>query len=535
MSGPCSATQTPGGSKVASPPARRRWPWTRDAVLAASLANLCFITGWHSLLHVTSHGYFNKLPATRVTLLALLANLCWSTLLIWVVIQGFRRSRSHGLRVACRVVFIGLLVLPLDFSRREFFHVADATLLAFLRQPVVLICLLPLAVGLIWMSRRAVRAAAAVVWISLPLALLTLGRVLLVLCGLVHLEQASGTASCPPPSPAQQRRARVLWIIFDETDQRVTFERRPPGLGLPEFDALRAEALYAVNAYPPADETLRSLPALTLGRPVATASITNASDLALKLADTGEVTSWSEQPSVFDAARKLGVNTALIGWYHPYSRILGHALNHCQWYPYPGFEPAQASTFGEAVKRQIYCLVLNQHLRYLFAGICRASLEESVAIATNELYGLVFLHLPPPHKPGVFLPDSNRFTTFSFSKVEGYFNNLALADRSLGKLRAALRTSGRSTNSWLVLSADHSWRESRLYDGRRDFRVPFLVLAPSDTQALTYSEKLNTVSTRDLVLAILRGEVTNQLSVGAWLDRYRSAQPTILGSSGPED
>jgi hypothetical protein len=514
---------------------RRGWRKVWEGCLAVSLANLAFVTAWFSLLYDADRGYFNKLPVTNSSLLALLANLAWLGVLVWFLIQGMLRARSRIVRVGCRLAFILVLVLPLDFCRREFLHVGDAQLLAFLRRPTVLLGVLLGTAGLAWQHRRAARAAMALVAVSVPLALVNLGRVLLLLLGLTQIAQHAGVPLMEVPRLKPAVGPRVVWIIFDETDQRLTFEKRPHNLGLTSFDELRAGALYATNAYPPADETLRSLPSLTLGRRVATASFANASDLALTFAEGGAATSWGKERSVFDAARALGVNTALVGWYHPYARVLGHGLNHCEWYPYPAFEPAQGSSFGESMKRQIYCLALNLHVRRLFADICRATLEDSVSVATNQLYSLVFLHLPPPHKPGVFLPESGRFTVFSFSKVAGYFNNLALADRSLATLRSAISSSGAATNTWLILSADHSWRESRLYDGRRDLRVPFVVRAPQDHRPLTYSSKLNTVMTHDMVLAILRGDVTNHATLAAWLDLHRRNEPTILGSSGPED
>jgi hypothetical protein len=39
---------------------------------------------------------------------------------------------------------------------------------------------------------------------------------------------------------------------------------------------------------------------------------------------------------------------------------------------------------------------------------------------------------------------------------------------------------------------------------------------------LTYSNQFNTVLTHDLILAILRDQVTNQSGVAAWLDTHVS-------------
>jgi arylsulfatase A-like enzyme len=129
----------------------------------------------------------------------------------------------------------------------------------------------------------------------------------------------------------------------------------------------------------------------------------------------------------------------------------------------------------------------------------------------------------------VFDPATGRFTLLDMSKAAGYFNNLALADRTFGKLRAAMEASNQWNRSWIIVSADHSWRASAEYDGRRDFRVPFLVKAPGPNQPVVYSPAINTLLTHDLILAILRSELTNQQQVVPWLDSH----PTVRAPPPP--
>src|SRR5262249_24445733 len=60
---------------------------------------------------------------------------------------------------------------------------------------------------------------------------------------------------------------RVVWLVFEELDQRITFEARPAGLELPELDRLRRESLYADTARPPAAPGELTIPALITRRP----------------------------------------------------------------------------------------------------------------------------------------------------------------------------------------------------------------------------------------------------------------------------
>ena len=316
----------------------------------------------------------------------------------------------------------------------------------------------------------------------------------------------------------------MVWIIFDETDYRLAFEQRPAGLQLPAFDRLRAEVLFATNAYPPADGTIISMPALISGQRLLSVGLTNSSDLAVVLASTGKYAYWSELPSVFSDARKLGVNTALVGWSIPYTRQLGKDLNFCAWYPFPGFQPARASTFGAAMWRQISCMLPPVHMEHDYVQLYLDSMTESLSVVTNANYGLTLLHLFPPHSPGIYLPDKGRFAIYGMPLVKGYFNNLALADRSLEKLRHAMETAGEWDKTWIIVSADHSWRSSRIYDGQRDYRVPYLVKPAGATKSMTCAFQFNTLVTHDFILAILRGEITSEEKAAAWLEAHQSKQ-----------
>ena len=495
----------------------------KDALLALSLANLCFISAWFRLLYGHELGYFKK-PVTEASLFAMAANILWLTLVLWLALRALRRFHQPWFHGVAHFIFFFLLLLPLDFCRREVLHITPQAFINFLRRPIIEAGLFVTALGIAWQHRRVARVAALAVGIFSPFALFTFARIILVSLNIAHLAEPTTEPPLASLSPVQPGRPRVIWIIFDETDQRLAFEQRPAGIRLPEFDCLRGESLFATNAYPPADETIMSMPALISGERITNITVKGVSDLEVTLADTGKVALWSQLPSVFAAARQLGANTALEGWYQPYRRILHNGLNYCNWYPYPGLFPAQQPTFTSAMLSQIGCLTSGLQFERLYGKVCRSMVAESMSLVTNANYGLILLHLPPPHHPGVYLPDKDRFSIVSQPRVQGYFNNLVLADRSLGKLRAALELTGQWKQTWIILSADHSWRRSKMYDGRRDLRVPFLVKPPGMSKSLAYSPQFNTIISHDFILAILQGKISSQQSAVAWLDAHANLQ-----------
>jgi len=496
----------------------------KDGFLALSLANLCYIKVSFDLLSDADR-FFDQQQVTTTMLFAFVANVFALALVIWLALQALRRFPGRLLHLVAHLFFFCLLLFPIDFIRIKFFQFTDYQIYKFLTQPVVVCCAFVLMAFFVWKHRALTAIAAVLVEILSPLAFFTLGKIALISVGLLTLKRCDDDPAPLPLKPVVSGRPRVLWIIFDETDYRLTFEQRPQNVLLPDFDRLRSESFCANNAYEPADATLISMPSLVLGRRISSVDPKDTCDLSITFGDTKKTTQWHDLPSVFSKAQAMDFNTAVVGWYIPYARELKGSLNFCKWYPYPPYEPSRADTFAANVSQQILSLGETFWLRRLFIDIHQDSLKTSLNIVTNSAYGLTLLHLPAPHRPGVYLPDKDKYTIYGMAKTTGYFNNLILADRELGQIRRAMEGVSQWDKTWVILSADHSWRESKLYDGQRDLRIPFLVKPPGSHQAQNYSPQFNTVITSDLILAILHGDVTDQESVASWLTAHGKAFP----------
>ncbi|HKO61626.1 MAG TPA: hypothetical protein VJV03_10745 [Pyrinomonadaceae bacterium] len=76
----------------------------------------------------------------------------------------------------------------------------------------------------------------------------------------------------------------------------------------------------------------------------------------------------------------------------------------------------------------------------------------------------------------------------------------------------------------VIVTSDHWWRTPS--DGHIDQCVPFIVKVPGQREGSSYATAFNTVVTRALILALLRGEVTDPPGLVRWLGQNRSdAQP----------
>jgi len=321
---------------------------------------------------------------------------------------------------------------------------------------------------------------------------------------------------------------RILWVIWDEWDYRLTFLERNKTLSMPAIDRFRQEAFFAENALPPGTQTMLSLPSLIDGRRVVEMTPVNWDLATLRYAGSGQTIRWGSEGNVFSKARAAGFNTALIGWYLPYCRLIGQDLSSCFWIPQEMPTSSTGTSLPEKAVNMARTLLETQ-LFSVFgqslptkrrADTYHALVEHTEDAAKDHRLGLVFLHIPVPHSQNSNYRRTGTFTLGNHA-YSGYIDNLALLDRTVGEFRETLEKSGDWNRMTIVFSADHPYRSSRQLDGKTDSRVPFLVRFPGQTDSFDYSPQFNTVGTSDMLLAILQGEVASSRQLAHWLDLHR--------------
>ena len=93
-------------------------------------------------------------------------------------------------------------------------------------------------------------------------------------------------------------------------------------------------------------------------------------------------------------------------------------------------------------------------------------------------------------------------------------------------------------NSTILVTSDHplrpsawnqefSWsREEAAVMGNKEYPwVPFLVKVAGQTRPVTYTAPFNTVLIHDLIVGLIRGQLSTPEDVLGWLDRNRSRAP----------
>jgi hypothetical protein len=356
------------------------------------------------------------------------------------------------------------------------------------------------------------------------------------------------------PRPENKVKNRVVWIIFDELDYRVPFEIKP--LALPEFERFKNESLSATDARSPARDTLESIPSLLTGKPVEHGSPSGKAELILHFADQ-TTAKFSETNDIFSDVRALDGNAAVIGWYHSYCRTIGRRLAACGW---EGDKYSGSRSLGAAMLRQaeelavLLPLIFSSDIDLIEQSIDsnfepeeertremvdahRQRLEAVKAAVVNPELDLVFIHLPLPHPPAKY----DRLTR-EFSQLhQDYVNNLALSDDVLGQIRRQMEEAGEWDDSTVLISTDHQWRVEHWKDSKISFtandraltgeiedrRVPFMIKLKNQKQATVYDRRFNTVVSRALLLAVMKGEINAPAELKNWLDAAIAQNPAF--------
>ena len=526
-------------SSDAGSPLRSGW---RAFILCLSFANLCFLRTW-SDLQDDAVAFFNRkapawphLAAALLDVLILAAILwvpfmlvvrsgrpIWIRSLKWCILAGFL-APLNTIRLDSHVVRLSGEILQFEYGRLAL-GIGGIALGIFL---------------LVRWEKLSARVTSAVLTVLLPVLPITVAGSAWHLSRRTYSSLSGTLASRPllPALPQKSGAPDVLWIVFDEWDQKLTFDTPTTNLQLPELARFRDASFYSGDAYPPAAHTVVSLPSLLTGNVFSKSTPEGMSEMLETYDPRQPDVRLTAQSTIFTEARSAGFNVGLVGWYLPYCRLFGD-LTSC-----PGAEPNEdrpslPGLMWEAARDQIRGLPLlgrlgvtqrpatpeEDHLKSY-----RQQLAEVIPAVRDPRLNFVFLHIGVPHWPPIY--DAAK-ASFSTSPTGTYLDNLALVDRTLGEIRRTLEQARTWESSTILLTSDHPlrvdlWRSMHHgglpADVQQSARVPFLLKMAGEKQGVDYPRAIQTVVTKDLLLAIMKGEITQPEQVAGWLDHHPTHQ-----------
>ncbi|MEQ1884446.1 MAG: sulfatase-like hydrolase/transferase [Bryobacteraceae bacterium] len=545
----------------------------RDFLLCVSLGNLLFLRQWYDVVtsHLSSTDYYRNEPARHTAFWATLAAVGLTAVFLWLVSRLIRHplngyDSAGRMKASGRIAMMLMMIVSLETVRRFWSYRQGrvdwgSTIFVGLMEAL-------LAWGIVDLFRNRQR-----VYRAAERALLFTTLVLPASAGHYWInyeltDPPAAWAERPtlPELPAKSGGAgasrRVIWLLFDEFDQRLAFDHRPSEVELPELDRLRAESMVAEQVEQTADFTLLAVPSLISGRIFGRSEPSDHSTLLLTPRGSTRTVNWHDQPNVFRAARELGFNTGIVGWHHPYCRVLGDSVTRCAEIPSLAIGNALARDQQAARLGFSRAVALAFHLRWMrFTDIFRfsgASAEHESEVfqqaeqqrqyfqirdrayrdAVDPRLGLVYIHFPTPHLFAIY--DAKQ-KAFNLSEKTTYLDNLALVDRTVGELRRRLEEAGLWETTTLLVSSDHGlrrevWQGSRNWSAefdhllfqRQNRLVPFILKLAGQKEHITFAPRFSAVITGNLLLSVLNGEVSTSRDAAGWLASHGDA--TILSA-----
>jgi hypothetical protein len=546
----------------------------KDILVCFSLGNLCFVRRWYDLeiLQETSLDYLRPGPASSVLLISTLLAGLVAGLVFWLGLQWARQRGPLWMKFA-HGCFLMTLVFPLESVRR--YWNAQSEHVDLVSNAALLSIEALLFVGLVLAMLGNPRVVRPARHVALLMTFMFPALFLDFMSSSLSSEPDSAFQPKPPAVvlPVAPESQRFIWIIFDEMDQRIAINERPVSLDLPELDRLRGESLEARHATQTAGFTGLAMPILISGRAYRQSEIKGASRLDVIPEDSAERLDWAHEHTVFSRAREMNLNTAIVGWYHPYCRLFGSLLVDC-------FATA-TSHAGRALLREQHAsqegtlsmtgMLFRLQLEnikdlYRFDGLSGSEILKDVYLqgqqqqeyfqirehaytdALDPRISFLMLHFPTPHMYAIY----NRWRKdFNVDSTNDYLDNLALVDRTIGELRAELETAGLWDRTNLLITADHGFRPD-MWRGRYGWTqnmerisakgasplVPFILKLAGQQNHVVVDRPFSNIVSTDLAMAVLGGQISTASQAAEWIDRRSghaetsAAQRPAPGPSG---
>ncbi len=503
-----------------------------------SLVNLFFIPEWANLFgEHSSHQFFLTPTPFENAYFALGSTVFAMAFLLYIVVAGVEIFRLQKTLTLIYCVIVGSLLIPLNFAREAlnlfilFPNLSWAS--HWIYSSILIPYKIPLMIGLLFLlfqlskkkSRKIISYTRILGLILVPVIYITYSN--LFVQHKNNLKFVESRKTTPALNVAPSSKAKVLWIIFDEMDYRLVFEKRPLNLKLPQLDRFKSESIFSEKAYSPSDYTLQSIPSLLSGSRVDVTAV-DPTDLTLKYPNKNLETKWSEAPNVFQQAKEMGYSTALIGWYHNYCQVVKRDLDYCRRLPAGRFGYAQ--NFRESVKAILErALIFDRRLERAFVFNLQQIHNTVLEQLKTRKYDLTFLHYSVPHKPYIYNRESRQLSAQVSRAPENYFGNLEEVDKILGDIRQVLESNGEWNRSIVIVTTDHSWRQSEEYDGKRDFRIPFMIKMPDSIEG-KITKPISTLVTKDFILDIIANKIGTTSEAISWLEKHNRNFPkgTVL-------
>lgn len=477
-----------------------------DALVSLTLADICFLRVFNALLFSRDTQYYANSVYSRIDYISALTNILLVGSAIFCGIRATRRLPYPWIRFTAQLSFLALLLPLFDFLRR-FLNIGFGIFLK--HGPFIFAVEAAAAIFIIvHFRRKLVEHCYKLLLFTSPFLAFTTIR--------LSTEFAASkwpTADIPlvpiaAGVPIARNPPRVVWVIFDEWDERIMSQIISQSQQFPNIRALQAKSLVGTNVYPPAGNTLYSIPSLLCGQILAEVKPASYGTLLVRTAKGGKLQNFRDTENLFAISAIGGSHMAVAGWFHPYSELVPKGSSIAvHWEPIPLLQDFRAASIG----RSIYMQERYVFLPFRVEETCVDSFSRIDAFAHSAIRNpnitAAFIHYNIPHMPGIYDPAKNRLSLRIESVDHSYRDNLLLVDKVIGEILRDLEASKLTSTTTLILSSDHWWRDSPLSNGLRDHRVPFMIHLAGQSDKCIFTPRINSVHTLEVLQRIADGSI----------------------------
>lgn len=230
----------------------------------------------------------------------------------------------------------------------------------------------------------------------------------------------------------------------------------------------------------------------------------------------------SELPSLFQLGRDHGYNGYVLGWYLPYSRLLGGQVDYCHVCRIDFEGESIPSEMGHAlirnlmfwtdpVSKRIAKPVLEKwRLAYRRRQAIRLRREILDVLRDCPTNSFALFHLMLPHHPFMWNEDGSYREPTVEPEPDGYERNLKCMDHYVGRVVTQLRAAGKFDDALIILTGDHSWRKDPEPSMRQgddwQRKVPLIIKLPGQKVGAVIEDPLCTNDLKPFFEAVFAGE-----------------------------
>jgi hypothetical protein len=330
---------------------------------------------------------------------------------------------------------------------------------------------------------------------------------------------------------------QVVWIIFDEFDPLIAFDIKYKKY-LENFEKLKENSFYASKIYPPAKNTIESIPAQLIGIHTNGNIVDSEGSLFIVDSKDKKKIEFNYKNSLFYKLNKDAFSTAI------YSSV----INYCSYignYKCKSSDPWKAHVRGLEVffvffshinplskitKLKHHLLLVNKedksedldHSLLIenhkdididfknYISIKKNDIKELIDLdkITDELNSgtnLIFIHIFTPHLPSTY--SENIFNIKPSTNLEKYIANLKLSDLILKSIYEYI-VQIKNKEVMLIASSDHWLRDK---DRNVNNYYPALLIAKinKDDTKIEFNSETNLIYLGNLIHGYLKNEILN--------------------------